>query len=156
MEYVEKERYCIRCAVFLLLTKEEGGEEYTLLQKRYHTGLLDGKYDVACSGHLEANETLKEAMIRETEEEIGIVIKEDNLHFVSTIYAKFSDANYLLVTFQADMYEGNPVINEPDKCNELKWVPMHELPQEIIDTRKIMIENYLTHCLYYEYDYENK
>lgn len=33
---------------------------------------------------------------------------------------------------------------------------MHELSQEIIDTRKIMIENYLTHCLYYEYDYENK
>ena len=38
MEYVEKERYCIRCAVFLLLTKEEGGEEYTLLQKKIPHG----------------------------------------------------------------------------------------------------------------------
>lgn len=151
--YVEKERYSVRCAVFLILTKVENGEEYTLLQKRFHTGLLDGKYDVSCSGHLEKDETLKEAVIRETKEEIGIDIKKEDLNSVSTIHAKFSDAEYLLVSFHTSVYAGIPKIMEPGKCNELKWVPINELPEEIIDTRKIMIEDYVNHTNYYEYGF---
>ena len=154
--YGKKERYTIRCAVFLILSKFEDGKEYTLLQKRFHTGLLDGQYDVACSGHLEPEETLKEAMIRETKEEIGIVVKKENLSYVSTIHAKFSDAEYLLVSFHASIFDGVPEIREPDKCNELRWVPIHDLPKEIIDTRKMMIEDYLHSNTYQEYGFINE
>lgn len=154
--YIEKERYSLRCAVFLILTKFENGKEYTLLQKRFHTGLLDGQYDVACSGHLEPEETLKEAMIRETKEEIGIDVKKENLSYVSTIHAKFSDAEYLLISFHASIFDGVPEIMEPDKCNELKWVPINDLPKEIIDTRKMMIEDYLHSNTYQEYGFNKK
>lgn len=94
--YTETERYSLRWAVFLILTKFENGKEYTLLQKRFHTGLLDGQYDVACSGHLEPEETLKEAMIRETKEEIGIDVKKENLSSVSTYMLNFLMQNICL------------------------------------------------------------
>ena len=71
-----KERFMIKCAVFLILTKIENNKEYILLQRRYNTGILDGQYDVSSSGHLENGETLKESIIRETKEELGIEISD--------------------------------------------------------------------------------
>ncbi len=69
-----KKRFQIKCAVVLILTKIEEEQEYVLLQKRQNTGILDGKYDISCCGHLEEKETLKEAVIREAKEEIGITL----------------------------------------------------------------------------------
>ena len=46
-----KRRYTLRCVVFLLLTKLENNREYILLQRRFNTGILDGQFDVSCSGH---------------------------------------------------------------------------------------------------------
>lgn len=150
-----KERYTLRCAVFLILTKIENNKEYILLQRRYQTGILDGQFDVSCSGHLEKDETLKEAMVRETKEEIGITIKQEDLKYSSTIHAKFSDAEYLLIAFHATKYEGIPSIMEQDKCNELTWFDIDSLPyQEIADTRRIMIENYKHGNLYTEYGFK--
>lgn len=149
-----KERYKVRCAVFLILTKIENNKEYILLQRRYNTGLLDGQYDVSTSGHLEKKETLKEAMIRETKEELGIDINREDLKYVSTMHANFSDAEYLLVTFATNKYTKTPTIMEKDKCDELKWVDINNLPDNIIETRKIMINNYLNNNIYSEYGFD--
>ncbi len=148
-----KERHKVRCAVFLMITKEENGTEYILLQRRFNTGLLDGQYDVSCSGHLEKGETLIEAMIRETKEEIGVDVKREDLRYSSTIHANFSDAEYILVAFTTNKYHGIPSIMEPDKCDELKWFDINNLPETLADTRKIMIDNYKKHNLYSEYGF---
>ena len=150
-----KKRFKLHCAVFLILTKKKNQNEQVLLQKRYHTEILSGKYDVAASGHLEKNESVKKAMIRETKEEIGINILEENLHYSSTIHAKFEDAEYILITFWTNKYQGTPKIMEPDKCNELKWFDINKLPEDLADTRKIMIENYKNHIPYQEYGFQN-
>ena len=151
-----KKRFTLRCAVFLILTKTESNQEYVLLQKRYHTEILSGQYDVAASGHLEKNESVKDAMIREAKEEIRITLLKENLHFSSTIHAKFEDADYILITFWADQYQETPKIMEPDKCKELKWFDINELPENLADTRKIMIENYKNHIPYKEYGFQNE
>jgi len=151
-----KERYKLRCAVFLILTKYENGKEYILLQKRYNTGILDDKYDVSCSGHLEEGETLVEAMIRETKEEIGVDISKCELKFSSTMHANFKDTEYLLITFSANKYQGIPSIMEQNKCSELKWFDINELPDQLADTRKIMVENYKTNNNYSEYGFNIK
>lgn len=148
-----KERYKLRCAVFLILTKKEDGREYILLQKRQNTGILDGKYDVSCSGHLEEGESVVDAMIRETKEEIGINIFKDNLKFSSLMHANFDDSEYLLIAFSANIYDGIPTIMEDDKCSELSWYDINNLPKELIDTRKIMINNYLNGNNYHEYGF---
>lgn len=150
-----KERFKIKCAVVLILTKMENGKEYVLLLKRQNTGILDGKYDISCCGHLEKGETLKEAIVRETKEEIGIIVSKDNLHYSSTIHCDFEGDEYLLVAFYTNQYEGTPKIMEPDKSSELAWFPIHELPNEIADNRRIMIENYLNQNLYSEFGFKN-
>lgn len=134
------QRYRLRCAVFLLLTKQEAGRTYLLLQRRYQTGVLDGQYDLSCSGHLEKGETLTEAVIREAKEEIGIDLREQDLHYSSTMIANFKGTEYLFVAFQADQYRGIPMIMEPDKCDQLAWYDIKALPRELIDTRKMMVE----------------
>lgn len=148
------ERYKIRSAVFLILLKEENGQEKVLLQRRYNTGILDGQFDVSCGGHLEENETLRQAIIRETEEEIGILIKEENLKLSSLIHATVEDGNkYLFSVFYTRQYEGEPQIMEPNKCDQLMWCKIDELPDNIIQSRKLMIENYQSGNTYSEYGF---
>lgn len=148
-----KERYMLRCAVFLILTKIENNKEYVLLQRRNGTGILDGEYDVSCSGHLEKGESLTDAMIRETKEEIGILIDSKNLKYISTMHANFDGIEYLLITFSANNYNGTPCIMEPEKCDDLSWFDINVLPPNIADTRRIMIDNYKNGNAYKEYGF---
>lgn len=146
-------RYSLRCAVFLILTKIENGKEFVLLQRRYNTGLLDGEYDVSCAGHVEQGESLTEAMIRETQEEIGLIIDIKELHYSSTIHAVFEESEYVLSTFYCNIWRGKPKILELDKCDNLEWFSIDELPENLVDTRKIMIDNYKKKNLYSEYGF---
>ncbi len=39
---------------------------------------------------------------------------------------------------------------EPDKCSELRWFRISELPNEIIDIRKVVLDNYRSTIQYNE------
>lgn len=149
-----KERYEIKCAVFLMLTRMENETKKILLQRRFHTGILDGQYDVSCSGHLEKNETVREAMVRETKEELGIKINENDLTYSSTIHANFEGTEYLLIAISSNVYQGTPAIMEKDKCDDLEWFDMNDLPKNLADTRRIMIENDKNGIRYSEYGWD--
>ncbi len=62
---MKEERYKFICAVYLLLIKEN----QILLLKRANTGYEDGKYSLV-SGHMDGNETIKQAMIRESKKKL--------------------------------------------------------------------------------------
>ena len=134
-----KERYKSICAVFLILTRMNKNAEEILLQKRQNTGYMDGKYDTGCSGHLEPNESIMTALIREAKEELGIVLQEEDLKLASVVH-DFPD-NYIRFFFKATNYEGVPTIMEPEKCSELIWVPTNNLPEDTIFHIKSTIEN---------------
>ena len=78
-----KERYRFISAVYLILVRENE----ILLQKRENTGYEDGNYSLI-SGHMDGNETIKQAMIREATEEAGIEISEENLEIVTFLHRK--------------------------------------------------------------------
>jgi len=65
-----KERFKITPAVYLVLMKENK----ILLSQRYNTGYFDNHYSFP-AGHLDGEETLKQAMVREAKEETGIVFR---------------------------------------------------------------------------------
>lgn len=148
-----KKRHTIKCAVFLLLTRLNGQNEEILLQRRYHTGLLDGLYDASCSGHLEMNETVKDAMKRETKEEIGIILQKEDLEIITTMHALVDSEEYIFITFYANKFEGIPTIMEPNKCDDLRWFDINHLPVNMSDTRIKMIEDYKNKVFYDEYGY---
>ncbi len=125
-----KQRYQSKVAVFLILTREKNGKTEILLQRRCNTGYMDGKYDVACSGHVEKGESLSMALCREAKEEIGLNINKKDLKLVSIIHRYKED--YIDVFFTTYVYEGNPKIMEPDKCDDLQWFDISQLPENTI------------------------
>lgn len=134
-----KERHKTIVAVFLVLARKNGGKEEILLQKRQNTGYMDGKYDVGCSGHLDAGESIMTALIRETKEELGIELAEENLE-LATVVHNYRE-NYVRFFFKATEYNGTPTIMEPEKCSELVWSPVDNLPEDTIPHIKLAIES---------------
>ena len=71
MEENIKQRFRITTAVYIILIKN--GK--ILLSLREGTGYMDGMYGLP-SGHLEANESIADACIREIKEEININVEK--------------------------------------------------------------------------------
>ena len=80
-----KERFQNGIVADLLMIKNEDGKKKILLSKRKNTGYKDGEYELP-GGHLEENEDLYEAMIREAKEELGISLKRENLKIVHIMH----------------------------------------------------------------------
>ena len=129
-----KERYTSKVAVFLVLTREVDGKTETLLQERCNTGYKDGQYDVACSGHLEKGETIGAAIVREAKEEIDIDIQEKDLEVITVVH--YPPDDYLNIFFKVRKYEGVPKIMEPNKCDDLSWFSVDQLPTNTIERTK--------------------
>lgn len=113
-----------------------------------------GFYDLSASGHVDANESMKHAMCREAYEELGIKIKEEDLEFVCMIHKNSNGHIYYNGYFKANNWIGNPVINEPDKNEELKWFNINKLPSNVVDDRVIAIQNYKSNIKYDEYGWK--
>ncbi|MGB2762695.1 MAG: NUDIX domain-containing protein [Minisyncoccales bacterium] len=81
-----KERFKITPSVYLVLIKDDK----ILLSRRYNTGYFDNHYSFP-AGHLDGEETLKQAMIREAREEIGIVLNPKDLELIHTMNRRIPD-----------------------------------------------------------------
>ena len=113
------ERFKLVTAVHLILI--EDGK--ILLQRRYNTGYEDGNYSVV-AGHIDGNESVIKAMKREALEE-----SPDR-----------ESIDYFLT---CKKYDGKIDIMEKDKCDELKFYKLNELPINVIPYVRKGIENYL-------------
>jgi ADP-ribose pyrophosphatase YjhB (NUDIX family) len=101
-----------------------------LLLRRFNTGYEDGKYSVV-AGHIEENESARQTMIREAKEEAGIGIGVNNLEMVHIMHRN-EGGNRLDLFFTAKEWAGEPKIMEPDKCDDLKWFDINDLPENVI------------------------
>lgn len=103
-----------------------------MLGRRTNTGWMDGHL-CPPGGHIELGETPFVAMLREIKEELGVVVKSEDLEF-ACVAARNTPAGetvaYEFVIRDKDYDFKN---NEPEKCSELVWVNMIALPEEVID-----------------------
>ncbi len=139
---MKEERYKFICAVYLLLIKEN----QILLLKRANTGYEDGKYSLV-SGHMDGNETIKQAMIRESKEEAGIIIYEEDIEIATFLHRK-TDPERFDFFLQCKKWNGKVENKEPDKCSELSWYDINNLPSNIIPCVKKAIENYQNNIMF--------
>lgn len=135
----------MRVAVDLIL---EHNNEFLLL-RRYNTGYEDGNYSVI-AGHLNGNETIKEAMIREDLEEANITIDDKHLKIVGVMHRKNGDESidYYLYT---NKFSGNIRIMEPNKYDDLAFYKLDNLPDNIIPYIKTVLYNYKNNIIFSEY-----
>ena len=94
-----------------------------LLLRRANTGFLDGYYSLP-GGHVEAGEEVARAAVREVREETRIEI----LEIEPVIVMPYGDGVDFL--FEARRWGGDAEIGEPDRCDDLVWVPPDRLPEK--------------------------
>lgn len=143
-----KERYKFISAVYLILIKENK----VLLLKRANTGYEDGNYSLV-AGHMDGNETIKQAMIREANEEAGIIIDENDIEIVAFLHRK-TDPERFDFFLKCDKWSGEVTNMEPDKCSELSWYDINNLPENIIPCVKKAIENYQNSIMFDNFGWE--
>jgi len=129
-------------AVFPIILKSDGNNKKILLHRRQNTGYQDGKLDIAASGHVDKGETAISAAVRECKEEIGIDVKPDDLNFVHLQHRLSDDRIYYDIYFVVGEFEGKPTIMESEKCLELVWCDLDTLPDDVIECRRMVLEEY--------------
>ena len=112
-----------------------------LLQRRQGTKLWPG-FLALPAGHIDEGENAYDAIIREAKEELGIEILLENI--IDTFVVSRRNKSlppYYDVYFEVSSYKGNIKINEPEKCSELVWCNIDNLPEDMIDYEKAAIIN---------------
>lgn len=145
------ERFKLVTAVHLILIEDEK----ILLQRRYNTGYQDGNYSVV-AGHIDGNESVIKAMQREALEEAGITIKEEDLQIVHVMHRKTPDRESIDYFLSCKKYDGKIIIMEKDKCDELKFYKLNELPNNVILYVRSGIEYYLNNIPFSVYGWKNE
>jgi len=112
-----------------------------LLLRRFNTGYEDGNYSVV-AGHIDGGEDVYTAMIREAKEEAGIDILLENLEIVQVMHRKKADEERIDYFFKCEKWNGTIEIKEPDKCDELIWVNIYNLPNNTVDYIRDSINNF--------------
>lgn len=123
---VKPQRHKVTGDVHLMLRR---GQE-VLFGQRMNTGYEDGAWHLP-SGHLEGGESVVAALIREAEEEVGVRIAPQNVHF-SHIMHNESSGGRMAFFFTVTEWDGDPTNLEPDKCSALEWFPLEALPEQMI------------------------
>lgn len=142
---MNEERYKMPVSVQIILFDKDN---QILLLKRKSTGFEDGKYGFI-GGHVEENENVKKAIIREVKEEIDIEISEQDLEFRNVLNRKVNKkTEYIDFIFTARKWKGNIKNMEPEKCTEILWCNINNLPDNIIDFEKYIL-NSEDKCLFF-------
>lgn len=115
--------------------------------EEFFIGLRCGDHvpDVWCfpGGHLEYGESWEDASRRETEEEVGLEIK--NIRHVATTNDMYPEEkkHYITLFMMADYHGGEVALNEPEKFKEWKWCHWDKFPDNIFPaTKKLMTEKF--------------
>jgi 8-oxo-dGTP diphosphatase len=113
------DRYRSIVDVYALLQRPDG---MILLLERSGTGYADGQL-CPPSGHLEAGESVLQGVIRESREEVGVLLDPADLLFSHVVHHRNpQDQARIGFFFTARRWHGEPANQEPHKCAGLHWV----------------------------------
>ena len=124
-------------------------ENEILLLRRFNTGYRDGEYSVP-AGHLDGGETVMTAAAREAQEEVGVQIEANDMVFSSVMHRIEDDER---VDFFIHVYKwlGEPFNAEPDKCDDLRWVNVNNLPANMVPYVRRALRNHLGNIQFDEF-----
>lgn len=136
------ERYVVVPASYVLFLRRVGEEDQILLQLRRGTGYMDEHWATAAAGHVERGESVFAAAVREATEELGVTDVE--LAPLCAMHRTGASGDpvdervdwFLLAT----SWSGEPRIIEADKCADLRWFGVHDLPTPVVPHERQVIE----------------
>ncbi|MEV5988519.1 NUDIX domain-containing protein [Streptomyces sp. NPDC052051] len=103
------------------------------------------------AGHCE-RESAVSCLVREAEEEAGLIIDPADVEFVHAVHVVGSPGARprMQLVFRARSWTGTPKVLEPDRCVEWRWWAPRELPTEIVPYARVAIEGVLAGRVYSE------
>ena len=102
-------------AVYALLYNEDNKQVLMVCNKDNNSWTLPG-------GEVEDNETLVQAVIREVNEETGLIVKPNDIVSINERIFEEEQVQVIFFTFKAEIVGGNISIQYPDEISEIKWV----------------------------------
>ncbi len=147
-----KEKFKLIPAVHLILRRKD---EILLLQ-RANTGYQVGKYSLI-TGHVDGNELATNEIAREAKKEAGITIDPTNLKFVHVAHRLNRNQvgqERIDLFYELWEWEGEVVNAEPNKCDDLSWYSINELPDNTIPFIRLVLSDVLNNVYYSEYTEE--
>ena len=124
------ERHSIIPAVWMVI---RNNKNQVFLLRRFQTGWRDGWWTVP-AGHVDANESPKEAAIRELKEEAGITATLDDLMDPLIYFYPADDLTHERVSlfFEVQSYQGTPKNIEANKADRGEWFDLQALPDRVV------------------------
>ncbi len=125
-------------------------DEQVLLLKRANTGYMDGHYSVP-AGHVDGGESIWKAMQREIREEVDVEIKKTHqpIHVMHRVSGSEERIDYF---FLIKDWKGLIKIGEIEKCSELEWFKLWQLPENIIPYVKFALQKMQEGVLFSEFE----
>ena len=111
----------------------------------------DGLYGLV-AGHLEGKETVTDAILREVKEEVGLDLDKNNIEIktVCHSYSKHNEREFIQFYAICRDWEGEFVNEEPDKCGELKFFSIDNLPSNTVPYIRKAIREVMLGTTFYE------
>ena len=137
------ERFKLPVGIFIML--RQGNK--VLFQLRQNCS-FSGHWGFV-GGHLDGNETIVSAAIREGKEEIGIDILPQNLN-LKTICHSLNGAEYLQFYFECSSWQGEIENKEPDRGARLDWFDLNDMPENVCPYLKDAVSHILKNNMFFE------
>ncbi len=144
-----KERFKLIPSVYAIFIRDQK----ILLLRRYQTGFEDGNYGLP-AGHADGEETMREALVREVSEEVGARVNVKDLNLTLTMHRWCGDHERIDLFFMVKKWRGEIKNMELDKCDDLSWFQLNQLPKNTIPYIWTAIDCYLKGEKYCEFGWD--
>lgn len=144
---MSSERFKMQVYCVIILRKDN----QVLLIKRSKSVILGGLYAFP-GGGVDGLESVTVATIRESYEELGIVLNEEDLKFMCVLHVQTElQKEYVAFFFQAMQWVGQPSIMEPEKCDDLAWFDLNDLPKNMVPSHQLAVAMMNKNEQFYEF-----
>jgi 8-oxo-dGTP diphosphatase len=138
------DRFRVVPAAYVVLRRDDE----VLLQLRDGTGYMDGYWAAAAAGHVEADESVYEAAVREAEEELSISVDAADLVPICAMHR--THGNHKPIDERVDFFfecrrwQGTARLAETDKAIDLRWYDLAALPDNVVPHERRVLDGLLT------------
>ena len=134
------DRFRVVPAAYVFLRQNES----VLLQLRQNTGYRDGYWAAAAAGHVEPDESVLEAAVREAREELGVELSGDTLEPLCAMHRTHGNHQEIDERvdffFSCTVWTGDPRIVEPEKSGGLEWFALADLPDNVVPHERVVLD----------------
>jgi inorganic pyrophosphatase len=122
------------------------------LLRRANTGYEDGNYSLV-AGHLDGDETVIQAAVRESLEEAGVKIRPDDLEIKFVLHRQSEEERFDFILL-AYAWKGELHNAEETKCDQVGWFPLTRLPENTVPYIRYVLENFKEPGFYKRFGWE--